>query len=241
MPRRGCYNLSDMRYVISDIHGEYALFMRLLEKIKFSDGDVIYVCGDMVDKGTESVRLLKTLLHMPNAHCILGNHEYGFLAYYWAVMKNSPSDFGGVLADLKRWFPFDGDLLDWDIVDRLERLPLYMEEEQFICVHAGLPLDDDDRIVPPALVRDMVMLEDRTFMRPEVVPKGSKCMFFGHTPTRNLYEGDRIVACRREGRAGGSISDYYKVHLDTGVWLGGVLGCFCIDTCRAHYVKKFNY
>ena len=89
-----------MDYCISDIHGYYGLFCRLLEKIKFSDGDVIYVCGDMVDKGTESVRLLKTLLYMPNAHCILGNHEYGFLAYYWAVMKNSPSDFGGVLADL---------------------------------------------------------------------------------------------------------------------------------------------
>ena len=47
-----------MRYVISDIHGEYGLLMRLLDKIKFSQSDELYVCGDMVDKGEESKRVL---------------------------------------------------------------------------------------------------------------------------------------------------------------------------------------
>ena len=32
-----------MRYAISDIHGEYDLFMRLMDKIKFSAGDTLYV------------------------------------------------------------------------------------------------------------------------------------------------------------------------------------------------------
>lgn len=227
-----------MRYIISDIHGEYGLCMRLLDKINFSGADTLYVCGDMVDKGEESVRLLKFLLGEPNVKCILGNHEYGFLAYYWAVMKNSPEDFDKVLEDLRGWFYGDGKLLDWDTVDKLEALPLYIEEEQFICVHAGLPCGGDGRIVPPEHARDMIMLEDRNFMRPEVVPRDSKCVCFGHTPTRNICDEDKILAYKRPGRSGKDISDYYKIHLDTGTWLGGPLGCFCIDDCTARYVKR---
>ncbi len=227
-----------MRYVVSDIHGEYGLCMRLLDKIKFSAGDTLYVCGDMVDKGEESVRLLKFLFNAPNVKCIAGNHERAFLTYYWAVMKSSPTDFDEVLRGLQRWFRGDGNLLDWNTVDSIEALPLYLEEREFICVHAGLPLDDNCRIVPPQSVRDAVLLEDRHFMRPEVVPRDSKCVFFGHTPTRYVCDEDKILAYIRRGRRGDNIADYYKVHLDTGTWLGGTLGCFCIDTCMAHYVKK---
>ena len=228
-----------MRYVISDIHGEYDLFMRLMDKISFSDTDTLYVCGDVVDKGRDSVRLLKLLLNAPNARCILGNHEYSFLTYYWALMKDSPEDFDKVLDALRRWFPgADGRLLDWDTVDKLECLPLFIEEEQFICVHAGLPLTADGRIPPLKTVRDATLLNDRNFMRPSVMPSGGKCVFFGHTPTRNVCGEDKILAYVRPGRRGGRIEDYCKIHLDTGTWLGGPAACFCIDTCLAHYVKR---
>lgn len=227
-----------MRYIISDIHGEYGLFMRLLDKIKFSDGDTVFVCGDMVDKGTESVRLLKFLLNAPNARCILGNHEYAFLTYYWAVMKTSPADFDGVLRDLQSRFYGDGRLLDWDTVDKLEALPFYIEEPDFICVHAGLPLTAKDGLVPPEKARTPAMLEDRTFMRPGVAPWGEKCVCFGHTPTRNVCGEDKILAYKRESARGDTIGDYYKIHLDTATCLGGPAGCFCADTGRAYYAEK---
>ena len=227
-----------MRYVISDIHGEYGMCMRLLDEIGFSRQDTLYVCGDMVDKGNESVHLLKFMLNSPNVRCILCNHEYSFLKAYWAIMKTSPENFDGVLNRLRRWFPGDGRLLDWDTVDKLEALPLFIEEEDFICVHAGLPLDGNCRIVPPQSAREAILLEDRYFMRPEVAPEGGKCVCFGHTPARYVCGEDRILAYRREGRRGNDIRDYYKIHLDTGVWLGGPLGCYCLDTCTAHYVKR---
>ena len=64
-----------MTYLISDIHGEYQLFIKLLEKIKFSPNDTMYVCGDIIDKGSDSVRLAKYISALPNIHCIVGNHE----------------------------------------------------------------------------------------------------------------------------------------------------------------------
>ena len=35
-----------------------------------------------------------------------------------------------------------------------------------------------------------------------------------------------------------TVGDFVKIHLDTGVWASGVLGCFCIDTLEEIYVKK---
>lgn len=36
-----------MRYIVSDIHGEYELFVRLLKHISFSEEDKMYICGDV--------------------------------------------------------------------------------------------------------------------------------------------------------------------------------------------------
>ena len=137
-----------MKYIISDIHGEYDLFVKLLQKINFSRKDELIICGDIIDKGQDSVKLLKLIKSMPNFRCIIGNHEYAFLKHYWAIMQDSPDDFNEVLKKLQGYFSYDGMLLDWDTVDWLESLPYYIEEDKFICVHAGVQLDKDNRVVP---------------------------------------------------------------------------------------------
>ena len=230
-----------MTYVLSDIHGEYNLFMRLLEAIKFSDGDTVISCGDIVDKGKNSVKLLKLISNMPNAKCINGNHEYAFLKYYWSLMKESPDDFDWVLQRLKEYFKDDGHLLDWETVDWLELCPYYIEEKDFICVHAGAPLDEKNRILPLERATREQLVYDRNFKHPKLEIKDSKCVFFGHTPTSYLLNGEsKIIAYRRKEaqRDSYNIDDFYKIHLDTGTWLDGVLGCFCVETCQAFYVKK---
>ena len=62
-------------YVISDIHGEYDLFMELLEKINLKDEDTLYILGDVLDRGPHPIKTIKKLMEMPNAICIVGNHE----------------------------------------------------------------------------------------------------------------------------------------------------------------------
>ena len=85
-----------MDYCISDIHGYYDLFCRLLEKIRFGGGDKLYVLGDIIDKGPDSIRLAKLLFSMPDVYCIAGNHEYDFLKYYRTLMMPT-KDYGRVL------------------------------------------------------------------------------------------------------------------------------------------------
>ena len=124
-----------MVYVISDIHGEYDLFIKLLQKINFSKADTMFICGDIIEKGQDSVKLLQFVKSMPNFRCILGNHEYAFLKYYWTIMQSSPENFDEVLKRLQAYFPQDGALLDWETMDWLEALPPYLEERDFVCVH----------------------------------------------------------------------------------------------------------
>ena len=228
-----------MTYLISDIHGEYWQFLKLLEKIGFSSADKLFICGDIVDKGKNSIKLAKYISQMPNAKCILGNHEYEFLKYYWALMRQSPKNFDGVLKDLQSYFKEDGYLLDWELVDWFEGLPYFLEEESFICVHAGVPLDGKNKILPLDKATPEQLVYDRNFKSPELEVKGGKCVFFGHTPTGYLQNGEsKIIAYKRQGAAGNSIADFYKVHLDTGTWLYGVLGCFCVETLKSIYIKN---
>ena len=46
-----------MYYVTSDIYGEYDRYLAMLEKIHFCDGDILFVLGDVVDRGPEQNRI----------------------------------------------------------------------------------------------------------------------------------------------------------------------------------------
>ena len=226
-----------MEYCISDIHGYYDLFCRLLDEIRFGGGDRLYVMGDIIDKGPDSIRLAKLLFSLPEAVCIAGNHEYDFLAYYRALMRET-EDYDAVLEKLRAYFS-DGRLLDWETMDAFEALPLYVETDTFIGVHAGLPVRDG-KLLPPAAADPRTLVYDRTFKEPGVLPENGKCVFFGHTPVRYLTGKDEILFYPRPGAAPDSrrIEAYVKVHLDTGTYHSGVLGCVAVGTCRCFYVSS---
>ena len=228
-----------MVYCVSDIHGEYELFKNLLEKIKFSEKDFMYVCGDIIDKGESSVKLAKYIFSFPNIHCIAGNHECAFLKYYHSLLEDSPEDFDSVLRKLREYFPNDGHLLDWDTVDRLDSLPYYIEEDDFVCVHAGIPLDGAGKPLSLDRVSPEQLVHDRRFKDPDLVHYGTRCVFFGHTQTDCICGEAKILGYRKNSaEQPKTVKDYYKIHLDTGSWSNGVLGCFCIDTLKAFYVRK---
>ena len=45
-------------YVISDMHGKFKEFKEMLELIEFSPSDTLYILGDVVDRGEESIPML---------------------------------------------------------------------------------------------------------------------------------------------------------------------------------------
>lgn len=97
-----------MIYVTSDLHG-YSLqkFKSLLDKAGFCDDDFLYVLGDVIDRGENSVELLTWLMNCPNAQLILGNHEKMLLdcAFLFEEVTNDSLDSLSMdkLLNYQRW------------------------------------------------------------------------------------------------------------------------------------------
>ncbi len=70
-----------MIYAMSDIHGRLDLFDKMLNKIKFSKNDMLFILGDMVDRGGDLSLLLKVREMQDKGQCIaiMGNHEKALL------------------------------------------------------------------------------------------------------------------------------------------------------------------
>ncbi len=66
-------------YVMSDIHGCFEEFQQMLQKIDFSEDDRLYLAGDYIDRGKQSLEMLRWLKTCPkNVLPIKGNHDAEF-------------------------------------------------------------------------------------------------------------------------------------------------------------------
>ena len=79
-------------YVMSDIHGQYDMFMELLGKIELKDTDILYVLGDVLDRGPHPIKTLQQLMKMSNVICMVGNHELMALECLEFLMKEMESE-----------------------------------------------------------------------------------------------------------------------------------------------------
>lgn len=64
-----------MIYVMSDLHGCYEKYMAMLEKIRFSENDTLYILGDVVDRGEGGIKILQDMMRRKNIKPLLGNHD----------------------------------------------------------------------------------------------------------------------------------------------------------------------
>ena len=87
-------------YLIGDVQGCDAPLQRLLDKIDFSPSrDTVYLLGDLVNRGPDSVGVLRRMMRYGDAaRCLLGNHDLHLLAVAHGVRKPHRNDtLDGVL------------------------------------------------------------------------------------------------------------------------------------------------
>ena len=65
----------ELHYCMADVHGEYAMYMKMLEMIEFSASDMLYFIGDAADRGPRGVDIWKDIMARDNVVLIRGNHE----------------------------------------------------------------------------------------------------------------------------------------------------------------------
>ena len=229
-----------MRYVVSDIHGNYELLVKLLKKINFSEDDTLFVLGDVIDKGKDVQKLLNLLFGelRDNAVVLAGNHEYELIKLVTDLIVKDASD-DVILSECKKFLGIEN--LNLQDVDDIMNMPYTHEEDDFILVHAGVPFDIKGNPIPleQAAIEDLVY--DRQFKRESFLPENTKCVIFGHTPTCYIDgQKGKIIKYQKSNTIGNHPKDYYKIHIDTGNYLTGILGCVRLDDMQEFYVSEFE-
>ena len=238
-------------YIISDIHGCYKEFKQLLKKINFADADELYILGDVLDRGSEPISVLKDIISRNNVYFIKGNHEFMaidvlknflnveiteesldallddnmFLAYYdW--MRN------GGKTTLDQFYELSK--------EEREGIMLYLEEaydyeilevneKLYILVHAGLNNFTPDKEL------DEYLLEDILWARPDYkkryYPSEKIFLVTGHTPTPLIRDDKKPLVYEENGH----------IAIDCGCCYGGRLAAYCLETGDITYVDSENF
>ncbi|OCG04719.1 bis(5'-nucleosyl)-tetraphosphatase (symmetrical) ApaH [Gilliamella sp. wkB112] len=118
--------------LIGDIHGCYDEFMRLLEKVKFSSSDTLWLTGDLVARGPNSLDVLRFVKsNNDQIRLVLGNHDLHLLSIYAKVTPPQKKDN---LTSVLAAHDYD-ELMNW-----LRKQPLIQIDEQLklIMTHAGI-------------------------------------------------------------------------------------------------------
>ncbi len=121
--------MTKRKIFIGDVHGCFEELQLLLEKVKWNkDQDDLNFVGDLINRGPKSYDVLKFAKEHATL-CVRGNHEENFLEYLEAKKSHKP-----IYEELKH--KLSTNLKTY--VKWLKELPYYVEEDQFILVHAGL-------------------------------------------------------------------------------------------------------
>ena len=168
-------------YCIGDLQGCNRPFQRLLEKIDFSPSrDTLYLLGDLVNRGPDSLGVLRSLQALGDAaQCLLGNHDLHLLALWQGVRKPGRHD---TVQDILQ-APDSAALLDW-----LRHRAMAMHRHGWLMVHAGV-LPQWSAAQTLALAAEV----EQALRGPDL--KGFLSVMYGNTPSRwqdGLEGADRL-------------------------------------------------
>lgn len=157
-------------YLIGDVQGCDDALARLLHALDFSPSrDTLYLLGDLVNRGPDSLAVLRRLQAMgASAQCLLGNHDLHALAVAQGVRRPGRMD----TLDEVLQAPDREPLLGW-----LRQQSLALQAHGILMVHAG--------VLPPWSAQDTLARADEL----QQVLRGPDCTEFlmhmyGNEPAR---------------------------------------------------------
>lgn len=171
-------------FVLGDVHGCFKEFLALLKKADYTaQTHRLILVGDIINRGPYSLEMLEWVKKQ-RVEMVRGNHEQSFIngvrknGYLSPVFKTLKKD---MKTDLNKW-------MQW-----LEALPLYIEEEDFLVVHAGLVPGEKPKYSDPSLLMNIRTWDGKgKDIKNEFNPpwysyyKSSKTVIYGHWANQGL-------------------------------------------------------
>ncbi len=187
---------------VSDIHGNLPFFQALMDKIGLTSEDILVLLGDMLEKGQDSLALLRRLVDLSRTHTlypVCGNCDGLVLRFFESdeldrrfFASYLPRHPESTLRQLAREGGFD----QWEDLPRLRAdlraafpeewawlraMPTILETEHLVFVHGGVPslerMEELDRW--GCMKNDNFLSQGHSF---------DKWVIVGHWPV-TLYDG----------------------------------------------------
>jgi hypothetical protein len=159
--------------VTSDIHGHYDYLKKLLDKVRFSGNDILFIVGDLIEKGPFSLKTLRYIMSLSAAYTVytlMGNVDALRLLIFdddstkgceglFEYIQYMDKHWGGcIFSDMCGELDFTVHAAE-DIpalkaairvsflaeLDFLRQLPTMIETQNFIFVHGGIPSEHIDQ------------------------------------------------------------------------------------------------
>lgn len=122
-------------YAIGDVQGCVVSLHNLLKRIDYRPGtDVLWFAGDLVNRGPQSLEVLRLVSELPDAIVVLGNHDWHLLTLALAT-KPPEETFDHTMGDILA-APDGPRLIDWL---RQQKMLHYDPSFEVLMSHAGIP------------------------------------------------------------------------------------------------------
>jgi bis(5'-nucleosyl)-tetraphosphatase (symmetrical) len=120
-------------YIMGDVQGCDAELQQLLALIEFDpQHDRLGFVGDLVNRGPDSLAVLRFIKNLPDPLVVLGNHDLYLLVIGYGIIEyRGEHTLGPVLAAPDKWA-----LLDWL---RQQSFVIHLSAFDTLMVHAGIP------------------------------------------------------------------------------------------------------
>lgn len=192
--------------VVSDIHGNLPFFQALMDQIKLTPDDNLILLGDMLEKGRESLPLLRRLMELSQTHTlypVCGNCDGLVLRFF----ENDELDrrfFASYLPrhpeSVLRQMAREGGFEQLDDLPRLrtclraafpkewawlKALPTILETDHLVFVHGGVPslekMEELDRWA--CMKNDNFLGQERSFQKWVIVGHWPVTLYDEHIPS----------------------------------------------------------
>lgn len=214
---------------------------------------MLYLLGDMIDRGNQSLKILQFAMQHQNIIALMGNHEYMAIQPLNWLSSNDISQLKNMSADLTKdfveWLNIGGQstMKEFQALthDEQENILQYLNEllpykeltvsgQQFVLVHAGIDNFSKTKDLAEYNIEELI------FDKPSYYLKyfDDKYLVTGHTPTRYIREEELNLVRGIVDKNGHKYDKIFKAnnHIAIDCGYGGLLGAIRLDDLQEFYV-----
>ena len=228
-----------MIYVMSDLHGCYEAYVKMLKKISFSKEDVLYILGDVVDRGPNGMKILLDIAKRENVILFRGNHDLQaailLLNLYRFEDRKCPKE---LIEAYKGWLEDGGKTT-------LEEFLMLSEKERKIVLS----------VLRKSQISKEIKVNGKKYLLAHTVPEvdficdyeewTEEDYTIGEPDYEEVYFDDTQVITGQtpteyidRNFAGKIWMGNHHIAIDCGAVFGYSLGCLCLDTMEESYEEN---